>query len=985
MEAASSPGFLWKDRRVLSIAAAQPGEVGLKNSCQHFPVLMGSLCKPCFKAPSTGGLSLIGGCARSGGPVSSNPFSRVPSTRCSCKASAAQAKVATSAKTSAKTRKQDAPGAELDNFDFEEESRPVKVATFRVVGSWLEQLGDVQTSHHRCVGRRGAAKARSIMSLDPVVDREMSINGREGCEGALSRGVALDNTAGSVKLLLSGTGRPSMIGGACQNVGKSAERGAEGAGGRLRTAPAMGTSESSLFQNAVSRGESDGATMDQDVAVSGALGKGGAYEGLDSREYSGERLESLGAWKQYAPRKGVGANAQRKGGPERGAEHGGAEFGVRGEEDPFMGGTEVAVLAGGSTEAGSAEGGIVARLQGRRSRSEGGSVGGASPRGVREEDSVSEREKGEASATRGPDRAGPSGGGKRGDSAEGSRGPSLEEASERSASAAEASMTANSSQSGLGQPAGTPRRRGRPPKTSREAGFSRGTEAAASFQGGGQASLTRGAGAVASIPGREETVLLGKVDGADFGSGAGDRESGDGASTRKDPRPLFLGVGNEAELRGVPEGVSVLGESEGTGAVVEDMFGVLTSEHGGNGSQEPVRTPKKRGRKPGTKKASLVPVDGFQQSRASDAASGVRKEQQSLLDAAVESGARCIETGAALRSQCNTEEVGAQNNGAVSGSGEPNGSRPPADDGELWELRRELAQGGLRVQAADARGGLSIPGERDPSLDSGTVTAEAEGMSHLQTQGPAVPTALRKERRMRTNLNSAVSKADDPFKDHPLRQRGKQCERCEQLKELADYTRTVSTADGFNPFCRACHAAINAGRRGKILPQASLEGRVCSDCKRFRPALEFALKPDGLKLRCRACDSLKQAAYRERVGQRRLEISHQECGHCHETKPIGEFSRHKGLKTGHDTYCKKCQRVRYLAWKADRKPLSTPIVKEKKCARCEETKPASEYARSVTNFDGLQTLCRGCVLLVRKEGGAVREGLLGESDDGTNG
>lgn len=63
------------------------------------------------------------------------------------------------------------------------------------------------------------------------------------------------------------------------------------------------------------------------------------------------------------------------------------------------------------------------------------------------------------------------------------------------------------------------------------------------------------------------------------------------------------------------------------------------------------------------------------------------------------------------------------------------------------------------------------------------------------------------------------SQGEDVFKDSPLRKVVKRCERCHEGKDLADYTRTVSTADGFNPFCRACHAAINAERRGKTLPQ----------------------------------------------------------------------------------------------------------------------------------------------------------------------
>jgi hypothetical protein len=149
-----------------------------------------------------------------------------------------------------------------------------------------------------------------------------------------------------------------------------------------------------------------------------------------------------------------------------------------------------------------------------------------------------------------------------------------------------------------------------------------------------------------------------------------------------------------------------------------------------------------------------------------------------------------------------------------------------------------------------------------------------------------------------------------------------------------------------------------------------MEGSQCIDCKRFRPAVEFAMMrslPTGLKHRCRACDSLQQAVYRDRMSACEVKVTHQQCGGCGETKPISGFGKHRGLKLGRDTYCKVCQRERFLAWKAARRPLLAPIVKQKRCTACEETKAAGEFSLSINSFDGLQSRCRDCVVLLRKQ------------------
>ena len=50
---------------------------------------------------------------------------------------------------------------------------------------------------------------------------------------------------------------------------------------------------------------------------------------------------------------------------------------------------------------------------------------------------------------------------------------------------------------------------------------------------------------------------------------------------------------------------------------------------------------------------------------------------------------------------------------------------------------------------------------------------------------------------------------------------------------------------------------------------------------------------------------------REAAIERRLSMGEKRCSRCRETKPFGEFRRHKGNRDGHQYQCKTCQR-RYL-------------------------------------------------------------------------
>lgn len=85
------------------------------------------------------------------------------------------------------------------------------------------------------------------------------------------------------------------------------------------------------------------------------------------------------------------------------------------------------------------------------------------------------------------------------------------------------------------------------------------------------------------------------------------------------------------------------------------------------------------------------------------------------------------------------------------------------------------------------------------------------------------------------------------------------------------------------------------------------------------------------------------------------------CKQCGETKPLDGFYRNRKSEDGRDFYCKACRQGQGAALRAKRRESrpSKPERTGKRCGRCEQEKPFSEFYRSPTNGK-YSWLCRPC-------------------------
>ena len=138
-----------------------------------------------------------------------------------------------------------------------------------------------------------------------------------------------------------------------------------------------------------------------------------------------------------------------------------------------------------------------------------------------------------------------------------------------------------------------------------------------------------------------------------------------------------------------------------------------------------------------------------------------------------------------------------------------------------------------------------------------------------------------------------------------------------------------------------------------------MSNKVCTKCKVEKPLESFnrsQSSKDGLTHWCRNCAAAYNASYKEKNKDKGREVSVKTntCLKCGQTKPAGEFYKHKGKKNGLDNRCKECVLKR---WKS----LSFPVsVEEKKCSVCGFVKSADCFNKDKTKTTGLESHCREC-------------------------
>ena len=156
--------------------------------------------------------------------------------------------------------------------------------------------------------------------------------------------------------------------------------------------------------------------------------------------------------------------------------------------------------------------------------------------------------------------------------------------------------------------------------------------------------------------------------------------------------------------------------------------------------------------------------------------------------------------------------------------------------------------------------------------------------------------------------------------------------------------------------------------------------KICKECKQEKDESEFSkdrTTKDGLRYRCKVCDSLfrnyvrnnpyirgkqqNEDILKEEKEQQMKQEGKKQCNCCKQWKNLDDFYRNKNHKDGRSSTCKSCQEAR----RRGKLPAWEPKWKirneygQKQCTKCQQWKDESEFSKG-NSPDGLNTICKEC-------------------------
>lgn len=135
--------------------------------------------------------------------------------------------------------------------------------------------------------------------------------------------------------------------------------------------------------------------------------------------------------------------------------------------------------------------------------------------------------------------------------------------------------------------------------------------------------------------------------------------------------------------------------------------------------------------------------------------------------------------------------------------------------------------------------------------------------------------------------------------------------------------------------------------------------KPCSICKEQKPLTEYHNPRGIIACYCKSCMiSLPSTQQKYAIEGRKL------CTKCAEAKPFNEFLKRTASIDGYDIECKICKRKRDIE-KHEQLLTQPPIqVAEKKCRKCKQVKPSSEFYEDTSlkcSKDMLTSQCKDCM------------------------
>lgn len=203
----------------------------------------------------------------------------------------------------------------------------------------------------------------------------------------------------------------------------------------------------------------------------------------------------------------------------------------------------------------------------------------------------------------------------------------------------------------------------------------------------------------------------------------------------------------------------------------------------------------------------------------------------------------------------------------------------------------------------------------------------------------------------------------------------KRCTRCRKTKALTEFSHDRSRGDGVGAKCKKCESECAKLRDERLRDRPPDEmpkvtAKRCSKCGKVKLITNFHVSRrnrDGYTCACKLCNQRQKQSYYERLAARRESeippVNAKRCPKCGETKPVSEFHKAASKASGYATLCRDCACIGAAERRnrvADRDFTDIQVTGKKRCWMCGRNLLGSEFNYCRSAPDGLASHCREC-------------------------
>lgn len=190
------------------------------------------------------------------------------------------------------------------------------------------------------------------------------------------------------------------------------------------------------------------------------------------------------------------------------------------------------------------------------------------------------------------------------------------------------------------------------------------------------------------------------------------------------------------------------------------------------------------------------------------------------------------------------------------------------------------------------------------------------------------------------------------------------CTMCGETKPVTNFYKRAASIDGLQQCCKPCQNQ----RRRPHFPPATVGNKLCYRCNQVKPVTDYEIdkqNSDGRKGVCKVCKRARAVVWYHRRGKHRhlaesIPGTHKRCSKCEQNLPLTDFNRNRCAPTGRDWYCRPCKQEfnqRYDKHRRKHEPLTEGM---KHCGTCHSVKPVTDFSVRRLCRDGRQGMCKPC-------------------------